>query len=267
MKDSQNEIPSLGDQVSNSQQPPASASNASNATIQNPTLRIEDQVNRAELSIHQSSNPESSTAIPPILDSTTPLGSQATLPLQNSATPKPRRRNGLLARLPKPIRDRINEFLDDGLSYPKIVKTVGTDAPGLTARAVMSWKHGGYQDYLHHQQLLEECRARTERAFNMLRGQNPVGAFQATQQIATAQICEAIADMGGDVLRQALAANPLNYFRMLNSFARLTNGGLRCERHLIDDIILRAKIPQPGDGKGGMSEKAVKEMEDGLQLL
>jgi hypothetical protein len=42
----------------------------------------------------------------------------------------------------------------------------------------------------------------------MTRHQTTLGAFQATQQVATAQICEAVADMRGDVLRQALAANP-----------------------------------------------------------
>jgi hypothetical protein len=179
---------------------------------------------------------------------------------------KPRRRNGLVAQLPKPVRARINQLLDDGLSYPKIVKVLGPDAPGLTVRAVMSWQHGGYQDYLRQQQLLDECRARTERAFTMMRDQNAIGAFQATQQVATAQICEAVADMGGDVLRQALAANPLNYFRMLNSFARLTNGGLKCDRHLHDDLDRRSKALQSKQ-PGGMTPEAIKEMEDTLRLL
>src|SRR5215831_2140064 len=100
----------------------------------------------------------------------------------------------------------------------------------------------------------------------MLREENPIGAFQATQQMATAQICEAVADMGGDVLRQALAANPLNYFRMLNSFARLTNGGLKCDRQLQDDHERRAKTlrsTQPG----GMTPECIQQMEDTLRLL
>jgi len=102
----------------------------------------------------------------------------------------------------------------------------------------------------------------------MLREQNPLGAFQATQQIATAQICEAVVDMGSDVLRQALAANPLNYFRMLNSFARLTNGGLKCDRHVQDDLERRAKALEAAQPRqGGMSPRSVKDMEDSLNLL
>jgi len=183
-------------------------------------------------------------------------------PLQHSITPKSRRRNGLVAQLSKSIRDRINQFLDDGLSYPKIVKALCSEAPSLTARSVMSWKQGGYQDYLRQQQLLDECRARTERAFSMLREQNPLGAFQATQQIATAQICEAVADIGPDILRQALAANPLNYFRMLNSFARLTNGGLKCDRHLQEDLDRRAKTMDTATS--GRHESEIRQRNGGF---
>ena len=56
---------------------------------------------------------------------------------------------------------------------------------------------------------------------------------------------------------------------MLNSFARLTNGGLRCERHLIDEAERQAKLaseklPQP---KKGLSPEAKDEMIEKLNLM
>ena len=55
---------------------------------------------------------------------------------------------------------------------------------------------------------------------------------------------------------------------MLNSFARLTTGGLKCDRHLADQAdraasLEKAKSPR----KKGMSAQAVKEMNEKLNLM
>jgi hypothetical protein len=179
-----------------------------------------------------------------------------------------RGRTGKVARLPKELRQRINEMLDDGISYPGIIKNLGDDAKELTPRTVMSWKAGGYQDYLREQRILDQCRLRQERAFDLLRDGGHVNGFQATQQLATAQICQTVAELGGDILREALIANPLNYFRMLNSFARLTNGGLKCERHLADEADRKARLEKAAaPRKKGITPESVKEMQDKLNLM
>ena len=109
---------------------------------------------------------------------------------------------------------------------------------------------------------------RRERVFNHLSGDDNITSFQATQQIATAQICETIVGLGGEILREALLANPLNYFRMLNSFARLTTGGLKCERHLAEEAqriaMLKKKVPDP---KKGISPSSLHQMEEKLNLM
>src|SRR6185503_14272713 len=101
------------------------------------------------------------------------------------------------------------------------------------------------QDYLRQQRILQECRLRRENALALLRDKNPITGFQATQQLASSQICEIIAEAGEDILREALIANPMNYFRMLNSFARLTNGGLKCQRHLVEEAQITAALEPP----------------------
>lgn len=56
---------------------------------------------------------------------------------------------------------------------------------------------------------------------------------------------------------------------MLNSFSRLTDGGLRCERHLTDEAERHAEIQgrNAPPRKGGMSDEAVTEMIEKLHLL
>src|SRR6266403_832979 len=177
-----------------------------------------------------------------------------------------RHRNGHVARLPKDIRLRINQMLDDGFTYARIIKDLGEHGKDLNEDIIYRWKTGGYQDYLRQQRLLDACRARRDRAFKLIRQPNPVVGFQATQQIAAAQICEIIADLGVEILREAIATNPLNYFSMLNAFTKLANGGLGCERHLADEAQRLAALAKQIVPKKGISPEAVKQMQDKLNL-
>ena len=180
-----------------------------------------------------------------------------------------RKRRGIVAHLPKAIRDRINEMLDDGLTYPQIRKELGPDGKDLTDDHIRRWKAGGYQDHLREQRIIEQCRLRQHRALTLLQSKSSISGFQATQQIASSQICEIIAEIGADILREALMANPMNYFRTLNAFARLSNGGLRCERHLLDEaqrLFEQSQKQLPAQEKG-ITPESVKQMQDKLNLM
>jgi hypothetical protein len=198
---------------------------------------------------------------------TTPGASDPTQ-VEKPKPKKPRSRRGYVARLPKAVRDRVNHLLDDGFTYRGVIRQLGDDGQGLTPDHIRRWKEGGYQDYLREQRLIDQCRARTDHALNLL-SQGHIQGFQATQQLATSQICEALAGAGSDVLREALAGNPMNYFRMLNAFARLTNGGLKCERLLDEQTQIAARAqPPPGSApKKGLTPGTLKEMNDKLHLL
>ena len=187
-------------------------------------------------------------------------------PAKNSFS---RSRRGTVARLPKILRDRINQMLDDGLTYAQVIHELGNDVTGLNPEHIRRWKSGGYKDYLREQRLIQQCLARTDRVLDLLRQPGHIHAFQATQQIATAQICQTLAEVGPDILRESLAANPLNYFRMLNSFSRLANGALKCERLLDEQAQAAASAqPQPADApKKGLSPETIKELNDKLHLL
>jgi hypothetical protein len=180
---------------------------------------------------------------------------------------EPRQRTGAVARLPKHIRAQINEMLDDGLPYRDIIRRLGEHGVGLNDDMLHRWKTGGYQDYLREQRLLAQLALRSDRALALLARPGSLSSFQAAQQIATAQISEAMVALGPDVLREALAANPLNYFRMLNSFTRLINGGLRCERHAAEESGRAAAKHNTPKTKKGMTPGSVREMKQKLKLM
>jgi hypothetical protein len=188
----------------------------------------------------------------------------------NSSTPLTpgRRRTGNIARLPKEVRWRINQMMDDGVIYEDIITALGDDGKNLNVDMLYRWKKGGYQDHLREQRLIAQCVARRAGASTLLTKAGQINGLQATQQIATSQICEAVLDIGADILREALIANPLNYFRMLNAFSRLANGGLKCERHLAEEALRKAQSSNRlRRGKKGISAASVREMEQKLNLM
>ena len=180
----------------------------------------------------------------------------------------PRHRRGIVARLRADVRREINQMLDDGLPFAEIINNLGDVGEPLAAAHIGSWKAGGYQDYLRQQRFAEQCQQRRTKAYDLITRGNQINGFQAAQQIANTQICETLAEVGNDILREALAANPLNYFRMLNSFSRLVSGSLKCERHLSEAAERKAKLKaQKRPRSGGITAEALAEAERKLNLL
>jgi len=79
--------------------------------------------------------------------------------------PRHRRiRNGKIARLPEPARDRVNRMIDDGFRYRDIIKALGP--PGtpelpysISEMNLSNWRKGGYRDYRRRRDQLEYDRA------------------------------------------------------------------------------------------------------------
>jgi hypothetical protein len=82
-------------------------------------------------------------------------------------------RNGKIAHLPRALRDRINlalyhrcpaKDLARALNQLPEVKSVMAqyfNGRALKSQNIYEWKHGGYRDWLHHRQLLEQKRELT----------------------------------------------------------------------------------------------------------
>lgn len=197
-----------------------------------------------------------------------PAPSNASIETQNSKSKISKRRRSAIARFPKTVRDQINQMLDDGLPYAAIRQQLGQFGTNLSDDTIGRWKQGGYYDHLRELRLLDESRSRFELTLDLARQEQGIDAFQAAHKIAAALICDAVAEIGADSLRQAVKLNPLNLLRMLNSLSRLTTGGLKCERHLVDQAERNTGLqPQQSKQKKGISSGSVQEMEDALHLM
>src|SRR2546427_9377050 len=215
------------------------------------------------------------TQIPPqpassTLDSRPETQDCPVLNLPSSTEASHHRRNGNVARLPKPVRDQLNEMLLDGIPYRQIIEKLGEHGRSLSVNNISNWKtDGGFDEFLKEQQRLKECRLRQELALSLAQANVGTQTYQATPKIAVALICEALIDLGPDALRKALQDSPINCFLTLNALARLIHGGLKCERHVADEIerqvrLANEKLPQP---KKGLSPEAKDEMIEKLNLM
>jgi hypothetical protein len=182
--------------------------------------------------------------------------------------PVQRSRNGKVARLPKAVRDRINHMLDDGLTFARIIRALGSDSNGLTPAHIGTWKTGGYNDYLREQQRLELCRLNHDFLASFVGQCQGTESYQAAPKIAAALLCEIFVDLGPETIRRALQQSPMNAFRLLNALARILSGGLRCERFLAQKAELEAASTAPGTPQvKGLTPKTFKQINEELHLM
>jgi hypothetical protein len=139
-----------------------------------------------------------------------------------------RRRTGKVAQLPKPLRDRINHMLEDGVTYARIIETLGDDAKDLSLNCLSQWKQGGHQDWLKDQFWRDEMRARQE-AFTELLAADPVQLPEAGLQLAATGICDLLREFCE--ISSAEKVDSDKYVRVANSLARLSRSILHLQQY------------------------------------
>ncbi|HEV2211220.1 MAG TPA: hypothetical protein VG167_20855 [Verrucomicrobiae bacterium] len=109
--------------------------------------------------------PAPATAAQPAPASPDPAPALAILPAPATATqppsspPRRTRRNGLVARLPKPERDMVSRMIYDGVPYLRIVAALEELEIFVTPRNISNWKTGGgYREWRAEQTLALETR-------------------------------------------------------------------------------------------------------------
>jgi hypothetical protein len=130
------------------------------------------------------------------------------------------RGNGKVARLPKAIRDQINHWLLDGLSYTDIIERLGEPGKHLNADHLSEWKKRGYQSWLMGQAFLEQTRLRQEVTQEMVQDFDGTQVNHAALQLGTLHIFEALRDLGPGSLDKKLGGDCGAFARLVNALAR-----------------------------------------------
>ena len=126
------------------------------------------------------------------------------------------KRNGKIAKLPKATRDQINRWLDDGHSYPQIIKSLGEAGVGLKPSHFTHWYHGGYQDYLRETEQRNDLQSVREWAADLPELNDGPQFRAATMQLGLTEIFRALTD-------PKTRTDTSYRIRLLNTLARLNH--------------------------------------------
>ena len=193
------------------------------------------------------------------------------LTLDTTVQPTHRRRTGQIARLPKSVRDHLNEMIQDGVPYLDIIQKLGPDGQGLTEDMLSKWKNGGYQEWLQECRLTDAMRARYEFAHNLVtEAGDPQQASRAVLHTMAANLCYMLAETDPAALRESLLSDSDKFSRFVHAMVRLSEGSIKCEQHQSqeeDRQAQKAKTAIPLHERGGISDEALARAEEKLRLM
>ena len=217
-------------------------------------------------------------------------------PSNSSASPVDRKRVGKCARLPKAIRDELNQRLQNGAIYRELADWLNTHPDrdtwenlrkaGLTGpfneENISAWQSGGHQDWLRAQRRTDEIKARSEASLAMVtalreQGDGTLHITEANELILASQINEALSEFEPDSLKQLLRDKPAKFFDLANSIASQSNERIKREKLELEfrkyrDLVEETKAKllaatSAAKHEGGLSAETLREIEEAAALL
>src|SRR3954468_15248010 len=144
-------------------------------------------------------------------------GPQLSTPRPQLPAPHHHVRTGKVARLPATVRESINQMINNGESYPKIVRYLtGLGYPGLTVHNLSRWRWGGYEDWLAAQdkfdveKLRAESFAETVKAF-----QDSSGLEQGNETLLALHIFRSLQELQDCSAEDLLGPGASKFFQLM----------------------------------------------------
>ena len=176
---------------------------------------------------------------------------------ETTAGPSPAhagRANGKIARLPKTIRDQINHWLLDGVSYPDIIQRLGEHGKDLRPANLSEWKKRAYQDWLVQQAFIERTRSRQETPGDLVRDFDATEVNHAALQLGALTIFEALRDLGPGSLDEKLGGDSAAFVRLLNALARTSRETMMLQKYRETCAKARAALHELKDPKRKLTD-------------
>jgi hypothetical protein len=156
------------------------------------------------------------------------------LSLQLRACQSNSRRNGKVARLPAELREQINQMLDDGVPYKKIIENLGEAGKHINEDNISNWRLGGFQDYLKAQMINDRARVQMEAAADVARETDRLDLAKLRRtcgEMAMLQYLETIMNHGERLAAESLQKNPAKLITLLNASSKMATANIAIEKH------------------------------------
>jgi hypothetical protein len=141
-------------------------------------------------------------------------------------SPHRRARNGLVARLPRSLRESICRLMEDGFQYPAIIEKLDLGAHRITKHHLSEWKQGGFRDWQDDQQWIEELRHHQQFGLELLQSGGETKMNRVVIQIAVTHVMQMLRRLAPAKLVGEFDTDAANFTRLMNSISRLSRESL-----------------------------------------
>lgn len=133
------------------------------------------------------------------------------------------RRNGVIAQLPRAMRDHVNLMLDDGRPYQAIIDWLDANGhPGVNPDHISNWKDGGFQDWLEESRELAHEERILELSHKIATTNEESKAHEAAIRIVTNFLFQVFLKFDPKKLAAELDMKPTQITPVLNAFSRIS---------------------------------------------
>jgi hypothetical protein len=172
-------------------------------------------------------------------------------------------RTGKVARLPKEIRDQVNQMLLDNVPFSKIIEAIGDHGKGISENNMGNWKKGGFKEWVEDQDRNQALVLRRDSALSILDKKAGATVQDASRTIAAAQLYELLLTFDPTAFAHSLADKPELYLRLIGALARLSEGEAACASQRAKESAAQPDT-QPGNV---VTPEALKQILRQIKLL
>jgi len=163
----------------------------------------------------------------------------------------------MIARLPREARDHVNEMLDDGCTYQRIIEWLEANGhAGINEHHIGEWKGGGFQDWLERE-LARQEKLR-EVSYDIATANEGSKTQEAAIQVAANFLFQVFMKFDPEKLAKELDIDPKHIPTVLNAFSRINRRGSELE------MIKEYKRQQEEQRKAAAETTVVTEVKPGL---
>ena len=141
--------------------------------------------------------------------------------------------NGRIARLPKALRDQVNNWILDGVSYPDIIQRLGEDGQGLRPNNLYQWKKNGHQNWLLQREFLAEITSKSEFSADIASAPDSLRLHEAGLRIAGSQILDHFMrfGVGSETAGPPSQSQTEQLSRLCNALSRLSREAVHFQKY------------------------------------
>jgi hypothetical protein len=166
-----------------------------------------------------------------------------------------RRGNGKIARLPKSIREQVNQMILDGLTYPEIIHRLSEHGKDLTPGHLCEWKKRGYRDWLLQQEWLDRMTSKTSFSADILSAPETSGLHEAGLRFAAAQMFDQLMRFNAALDAPDSPDTSDKFARLVNALSRLNRAALSFKKYADVRADLKERQPRLLDPKQQIADE------------